>query len=172
MTGCFLLEIPMQSLARFFPSRISQGDFPLGTISQCKTCLQTLATNQMIEAFADTGAHSCMFHADFCRSLGIKLTEGIKTNLGGIIGGASAPLYYHQIKILIGSSQIQTMVGFSEALSVAGLLGRMKGSSITSFSIWMVRAVFLSLRSKSSIVFRFAFPPTIGSFSCYFSSSS
>jgi hypothetical protein len=77
-----------------------------------------------IEAFADTGAHSCMFHADFCRSLGIRLNEGIKTDLGGIIGGAKAPLYFHQVKILIGSFQIQTMVGFSEALSVAGLLGR------------------------------------------------
>lgn len=65
-----------------------------------------------------------MFHADFCRSLGIKLEDGIKSELGGIIGGASAPMYYHQMKILIGSSQLQTMVGFSQALSVAGLLGR------------------------------------------------
>lgn len=33
-------------------------------------------------------------------------------------------MYFHQIKILVGSSQIQTMVGFSGFLSVAGLLGR------------------------------------------------
>ena len=77
-----------------------------------------------IEAFVDTGAHTCMFHAGFCRSLGIRLEDGIKSELGGIIGGAKEPIYYHQIKILIGSSQLQTMVGFSDNLSVAGLLGR------------------------------------------------
>jgi hypothetical protein len=33
-------------------------------------------------------------------------------------------VYFHPIKILIGSAQTQTMAGFSEQLSVAGLLGR------------------------------------------------
>jgi hypothetical protein len=65
-----------------------------------------------------------MFHADFCRSLGIKLEEGIKSELGGIIGGAKCPIYFHPVKILAGASQVQTMVGFSDSLSVAGLLGR------------------------------------------------
>lgn len=77
-----------------------------------------------IEAFADTGAHSCIFHADFCRSLGIRLEDGTESSLGGVIGGARAPIYYHPIKILVDLFQIQTMVGFSESLSVAGLLGR------------------------------------------------
>jgi hypothetical protein len=77
-----------------------------------------------IEAFADTGAHCCMFHADFCSSLGIKLKDGIEDELGGIIGGAKSSMYFHSIKILVGSAQFQTMVGFSEKLSVAGLLGR------------------------------------------------
>jgi hypothetical protein len=77
-----------------------------------------------IEAIADTGAHCCMFHADFCHALGIKFREGIESQLGGVIGGASVPMYFHQVKILIGSAQIQTMVGFAEKLSVAALLGR------------------------------------------------
>jgi hypothetical protein len=65
-----------------------------------------------------------MFHAGYCRSLGIRLEEGIKTDLGGVIGGAIAPLYFHRIKILVGSYQVTTMAGFSDKLSVAGLLGR------------------------------------------------
>jgi hypothetical protein len=77
-----------------------------------------------IEAWVDSGAHSCMFHAGFCRSLGIKLEDGIKSDLGGVIGGQVRPMYFHKVKILAGGEQFQTMVGFSEHLSVAGLLGR------------------------------------------------
>jgi len=65
-----------------------------------------------------------MFHAGFCHSLGIRLTDGIKTELGGVIPGATVPMYFHKIKILVGSQQVTTMAGFAEQLSVAGLLGR------------------------------------------------
>jgi len=56
--------------------------------------------------------------------LGIKLEDGIEAPLGGVIGGASVPLYFHKVKILIGSAQVETMAGFSDKISVAGLLGR------------------------------------------------
>ena len=79
---------------------------------------------KFIEAWVDTGAHCCMFHASFCKSLGIKLEDGIKSDLGGVIGGTSRPMYFHKTKILIGSSQIETMVGFCDFLSVGGRLGR------------------------------------------------
>lgn len=66
-----------------------------------------------------------MFHASLCHSLGIKrLEDGIADELKGIIGGPKAPLYFHKIKVLIGSEQFQTMGGFSHELSVAGILGR------------------------------------------------
>jgi hypothetical protein len=47
-----------------------------------------------------------------------------RLDLGGIVGGAVAPVYFHKIKILLGTEQVTTMAGFSEQLSVAGLLGR------------------------------------------------
>lgn len=72
----------------------------------------------------DSGADLCMFHAGFCGSLGIGLDEGIRGEVGGIIGGRRAPIYYHKVKILIGSEQLQTMAGFCEELSVGGILGR------------------------------------------------
>jgi len=65
-----------------------------------------------------------MFHAGFCRSLGIRLEDGIRSELGGVIGGKLVPIYFHKIKILVGSQQLTTMAGFSEQMSVAGLLGR------------------------------------------------
>jgi hypothetical protein len=77
-----------------------------------------------IESWVDSGAHSCMFHAGFCKALGIDLKSGIETQLAGVIGVVSQPIYFHKVKILIGSEQFETMVGFSENLSVAGLLGR------------------------------------------------
>jgi hypothetical protein len=65
-----------------------------------------------------------MFHAGFCRSLGITLEDGIKSGLGGVIPGTVVPIYFHNVKILVGSEQLTTMAGFSEQMSVAGLLGR------------------------------------------------
>jgi hypothetical protein len=65
-----------------------------------------------------------MFHASFCKSLGIKLESGTKSNLGGIVGSASVPIYYHPVKIQIGADQLSTVVGFCTELSVAGILGR------------------------------------------------
>jgi hypothetical protein len=79
---------------------------------------------KFIECFVDSGAHSCMFHAAFCRSLGIHLEDSIKSDLGGVVGGVSVPIYYHRVKVLVGSQQLTTMAGFSDKLSVAGLLGR------------------------------------------------
>jgi hypothetical protein len=77
-----------------------------------------------IESWVDSGSHVCMFHANVCRSLGINLEDGIESPLGGVIGGTTVPLYFHKIKILIGSEQVETMAGFSDKLSVGGLLGR------------------------------------------------
>lgn len=65
-----------------------------------------------------------MFHAGFCRFLGIRLEDGIKADLSGVVGGKNADIFFHKIKILIGSTQLTTMAGFSTELSVAGLLGR------------------------------------------------
>lgn len=65
-----------------------------------------------------------MFHASLCGPLGIRLEDGIEEQLGGIITAARAPIYYHNIKMIVGSEQIKTTAGFSSALSVVGILGR------------------------------------------------
>lgn len=65
-----------------------------------------------------------MFHASVCKVLGIRRVEdGIETPLKGIIGGPEAPLYFHKVKILVGTEQFETMAGFSWGLSVGAILG-------------------------------------------------
>ncbi len=79
-----------------------------------------------MECFVDSGAPACFFHASICHSLGIKrLEDGVEDSLNGIVGGPKAPVYFHKVKILIGSEQFQTMAGFSKELTVGGLLGRL-----------------------------------------------
>jgi len=65
-----------------------------------------------------------MFHASFCKALGIRLEDGVRSELSGVISGDNRPMYFHRTNILIGSTQIETMVGFCESLSVGGLLVR------------------------------------------------
>ena len=77
------------------------------------------------ECIVDFGSGVCIFHADLCRSLGIRKVEsGIEDTLGGVVGGATGLMYYHPIKILIGSQRFATMAGFSKQLTTAGILGR------------------------------------------------
>ena len=76
----------------------------------------------------DSGSPTCMFHADICRSIGIRnVEEGIQDTLKGVVGGEDrpeSPIYYHKVKLQIGTDQFETMVGFSWNLAVGGLLGR------------------------------------------------
>jgi len=58
-------------------------------------------------------------------SLGIRNVEdGIEQQLTGVIDGPKAPIFFHRVKILVGSEQIETMVGFSWKLAAGGILGR------------------------------------------------
>jgi hypothetical protein len=77
-----------------------------------------------IECWVDSGSHICLFHGSLCQSLGIRnIEDGIKDALGGVIGKRET-IYFHKVKILVGSEQFETMAGFSNSLAVAGILGR------------------------------------------------
>jgi len=76
-------------------------------------------------AIVDSGSSVCLFHADFLKIFNMKLTDGIKGSLGGIGKAMGIPVYYHDIHILVGVDwKIGVRAGFSEDLSVAGILGR------------------------------------------------
>lgn len=82
------------------------------------------ATTRKFEAVVDSGSAACLFHADIGKAHGLKLKDGAPGPLRGVVGGASGDVYYHQVKLQIGTSLISINAGFSEHLSVAGLLGR------------------------------------------------
>jgi hypothetical protein len=82
------------------------------------------AKTKRIEAYVDSGAPTCLFHADVGRALGMKIGEGIEGPLGGVIGGVQKKVYYHDVKIELLAQMIAVKAGFSDDLAVAAILGR------------------------------------------------
>jgi hypothetical protein len=77
-------------------------------------------------AVVDSGSSACLFHADFLKPLGLNLKDDIEDSLGGVGRQTFIPVYYHDISILVGIDwKIGVRAGFSEELSIAGLLGRL-----------------------------------------------
>jgi len=76
-------------------------------------------------AYVDSGSPYCLFHSAVADYLKIKLESGIKGDLGGVIGGAKEPLYFHRVYLTIENRWIIEVVGgFSKKLSVQAILGR------------------------------------------------
>ena len=85
---------------------------------------QHSAPTRTIECWIDSGADVCIFHAGICHPLGIKNVEdGIRDELYGVIGGMRVPIYFHKVRVILFGEFFETMAGFSQHLSVAGLLG-------------------------------------------------
>jgi hypothetical protein len=76
------------------------------------------------EALIDSGAGDCLFHADLCSALQIKLEKGAKGEVAGVARGVKIQAYYHGVKLWVGADILQITAGFVEDLPVAGLLGR------------------------------------------------
>ena len=81
-------------------------------------------TSKRFEAIVDSGSPWCLFHAAVGRSIGVKIEKGEVGRLGGVIRGASEPVYFHNVKIRFPEHILDARAGFTEALSVAGILGR------------------------------------------------
>ena len=72
----------------------------------------------------DSGSPWCLFHADVGLDIGIDIAKGIPHPLGGVVGGSVSQMYFHKVKLCLPGTIIDIMAGFSEKLSVGGLLGR------------------------------------------------
>ena len=55
--------------------------------------------------------------------MGIDILAGKEYELGGISRDIRVPFYFHLLKLNIAGSFIETMVGFSHQMPMAGLLG-------------------------------------------------
>lgn len=82
------------------------------------------ATSRRIEAVVDSGSAVCLFHAQIGKQLGLKLKEGERDTLGGVVGGSVGEVFFHKIKLKVAADIIPIMAGFSEQLAVAAILGR------------------------------------------------
>ena len=56
-------------------------------------------------------------------AVGIDVRAGKQYDLGGVTQGMRSTYYFHPVKLYIAGSYIETMVGFSYDVSVAGLFG-------------------------------------------------
>jgi len=74
------------------------------------------------EAFIDSGASRCVFHASIGDYLGLNLRSGeIEATMG--VSGTATSLYLHNVLLYIPGGPVQVRAGFAEDLPVAGLLG-------------------------------------------------
>ena len=73
----------------------------------------------------DSGSPFGMFPTALGEYLGIRVTEGVESMIGGILKGDMEPIYFHTVKIQIASNwNITVKAGFTKKLAVAGILGR------------------------------------------------
>ncbi|MGH9714098.1 MAG: hypothetical protein ACRD5M_12445 [Candidatus Acidiferrales bacterium] len=83
------------------------------------------ATTPRFLAVIDSGSPFCMFQAEVCELIGLELTSGVESRVGGIIRGPDDPIYFHKVKIYIEMDWvIEVMAGFVKKLQVPGILGR------------------------------------------------
>lgn len=76
-------------------------------------------------AVVDSGSPWCMFPTACADYLGIGVTEGIESIVGGILKGGTEPIYFHTVRIQVASNWcISVKAGFTRRLVVAGILGR------------------------------------------------
>lgn len=76
------------------------------------------------EALVDTGSADTLFHGSVGKAIGIKVESGIKSDLGGIAKNKRIDVYFHDVLLHVGADMIRIRAGFSDDLSVAGILGR------------------------------------------------
>lgn len=93
------------------------------------------APTKRFEAFVDSGSGSCLFHSDIGRAVGLKVENGEEGPLRGVIGGAKGKVYYHRIKLVVTDQMLSIVAGFSDELSVAGILGRYGFSTTLSLRL-------------------------------------
>ncbi len=70
------------------------------------------ATSKRFEALIDTGTDYCIFDAMIGASIGIKIDNGAEGDLGGIIAGVQSKVYFHNVKLVVGTDVVDIKAGF------------------------------------------------------------
>ena len=81
------------------------------------------AKSKRFDAVVDTGSDYCLFHANIGAAIGIKIDQGPEGDLGGVVGGPRAKVYYHNVKLVVATEIVDIKAGFSWDLT-ENLLGQ------------------------------------------------
>lgn len=78
------------------------------------------------DALMDSGADFCIFHAEIGEYLGIDIESGLREIFSGVEDSAGAEAYFHKLTLIIGDTEIETLIGFSYDIADHGygLLGQ------------------------------------------------
>ncbi len=71
------------------------------------------------EVLVDSGADSCIFDAQICEILGVDVTSGEKSFVGGITGVAKS-YYIHEVSIKVGGWLHKIRAGFLPGIARLG----------------------------------------------------
>lgn len=78
-----------------------------------------------MRAVVDSGSPYCLFRAEVADFLHLDLTKCPHRSLGGIIGGPTEEVYFHNVKIVIETDwTINVFAGFMRKLGTQAILGR------------------------------------------------
>jgi hypothetical protein len=76
-------------------------------------------------AVVDSGSPWCMFPTAWADYLRLDPSQGIESLIGGILKGATEPIFFHNVKIMVANQWcIKVKAGFTKKLIVSGILGR------------------------------------------------
>ncbi len=76
-------------------------------------------------AYVDSGAGYCVFHARIAEMLGLRLEDGEKIYVT-VGDGSQIVVYIHKIKIRLAGKEIDANVGFSKHLGIGfNIIGRL-----------------------------------------------
>ena len=81
------------------------------------------AVSKRFEAIVDSGSDYCLFEAGIGEQIGIKIKSGSEGDLGGVISGPRTKVYYHNIKLMVGTDVVEIKAGFPPDLT-ENLLGQ------------------------------------------------
>ena len=77
-----------------------------------------------IEVLLDSGAADTIFRADIGTFLGLDVTSGIRSTMGGIVPGQQINVYFHDVILWVGAGMVGIRAAFAPKMSVAAILGR------------------------------------------------
>ena len=77
-----------------------------------------------VEGIVDSGSHCCLFHWDVGELLGLDVGGGVRDTVSGALRSTQSEVFYHRLRMDVGSERLSVRAGFTRDALQPGLLGR------------------------------------------------